>query len=164
MIEMKGLEFAIQMELDGEKYYLQQAELNQDNGLKTVFLMLAQDEKKHAEVLKSRFAKSEYALEENEKLNNISSIFDGIGDYREAIKAKPAQLDLYRAALDNEQQSIDLYKKGLEEASEPEEKALYEFLVKEETSHYQIIEEIIQYIKRTDDWVESAEFGKREEY
>ena len=46
---MTSLEFAINLEIEGEKYYRKQAELNKDNYLKVVFELLAKDEKKHAE-------------------------------------------------------------------------------------------------------------------
>jgi len=48
---VSALKFAIQMELDGERYYLEQAELNKDNNLRPVFVMLAGEERKHAEIL-----------------------------------------------------------------------------------------------------------------
>ena len=44
---MNSLEFAISMELEGGKYYREQAEKNQGNSLRTVFLMLAEDEDNH---------------------------------------------------------------------------------------------------------------------
>ena len=42
---MNILEFAINMELDGEKYYNDQAEITKDSYLKNIFLILAKDEK-----------------------------------------------------------------------------------------------------------------------
>ena len=49
---MNSIEFAINMELDGVKYYTEQAEINKDNSLNTVFLLLAKDEGNHARILK----------------------------------------------------------------------------------------------------------------
>lgn len=37
---MNSLEFAINMEHDGEKFYKRQVEINKDNSLNTVFLLL----------------------------------------------------------------------------------------------------------------------------
>ena len=62
---MKSLEFAIQMERDGEKYYLAQAELYRDTDLETVFRMLAKDENDHARIL-VRCDQMEYVLEEGQ--------------------------------------------------------------------------------------------------
>eukprot|EP00825_Cyclidium_porcatum_P042734 TRINITY_DN5911_c0_g1_i3.p1 TRINITY_DN5911_c0_g1~~TRINITY_DN5911_c0_g1_i3.p1 ORF type:complete len:169 (+),score=41.19 TRINITY_DN5911_c0_g1_i3:76-582(+) len=51
--KMNVLEFAIQMEQDGEKYYREQAELYTQNNLNVVCRMLADDEKMHAQLLLS---------------------------------------------------------------------------------------------------------------
>ena len=45
---------AIRMELDGEKYYMEQAEKHKNSGLYTIFLTLAKDERKHAQILEDR--------------------------------------------------------------------------------------------------------------
>jgi len=62
---MNVLEFAINMELDGEKHYNDQAEITIDTSLKTVFLILAKDENSHAEILQKRSDKLSYKLEVN---------------------------------------------------------------------------------------------------
>ena len=51
---MRSYEFAIRMELDGEKYYMEQAEKHKNSGLYTIFLTLAKDERKHAQILEDR--------------------------------------------------------------------------------------------------------------
>jgi hypothetical protein len=51
-----------------------------------------------------------------------------------------------------------------EEASEEEEKILLDFLIKQEQNHYRIFNNIIELLRKAEEWVESAEFGKRETY
>jgi rubrerythrin len=161
---MNSLEFAIKMELDGEKYYKEQAEINKENSLNTVFLLLAKDEAIHAEILKSKFNGTSYALTENDTLAESKNIFQGIGDFKNKIKCEPNQLDLYREALDKEKHSIDLYEKLLSEAVDENEKALYEYLIKQEKEHFVILEEFVLRVNRPDEWIESAEFGVRQDY
>ena len=154
-------EFAINMELDGEKYYNEQAAKNQGNGLNAVFLMLAKDERDHANIL-TGISKG-LPFKSSEPVNSvIKNIFNEMADFRSEIKEIPAQLDVYRTALEMEKQSIDLYKKLLYEASH--DKVLFEYLIKQEEAHYEIVEEIVKMVSRPDEWVESAEFGDREEY
>lgn len=158
---MNILEFAINMELEGEKYYNEQAAINQGNILHTVFFMLAKEEKNHAEILESKSKGSPYEL--NEPLTSIAkSVFYGMEDFESEIKKIPGQVDVYRMALKMEKQSIDLYKKLLSEANEGKE--LFEYLIKQEEGHFETIEEIIKMVNRPNEWVESAEFGNREEY
>lgn len=161
---MNSFEFAIKMELDGEKYYKEQAEINKDNGLNAVFLLLAKDEENHAKILQNKFNKLSYELQDNNILSKSKNVFKGIKDFKSGIRELPKQLDLYRAALEKEKQSIDLYKKLLDEATEDQEKSLFEYLVKQETDHFAILEELGLLVSRPDEWVESAEFGIREKY
>lgn len=161
---MKNFERAIKMELDGETYYREQAKLNKDNSLNTVFLLLAEDERNHAKILESKFNKLSFQLDDNNILLESKNVFKGIRDFKSEIKKNPSQLDVYKLALVKEKESIDLYKKSLSEATNHEEKELFEYLVKQETDHFQIVEELILLLSRPDDWVESAEFGIREEY
>ena len=72
---MNTLEYAIQMELDGRKYYLEQAQKNQDNALSKVFNLLAESEKEHAELLRKRLNEEEYALHEDSSTSKIKTLF-----------------------------------------------------------------------------------------
>ena len=76
----------------------------------------------------------------------------------------PKQLEIYKIGLEKERQSIEVYEKFLLEAKDEKSKELFEYLLKQEKEHFSILEEMIILINRTDDWVESPEFGVREEY
>jgi rubrerythrin len=80
------------------------------------------------------------------------------------VKDIQSQLNLYRVALEKEKESVELYKTMLSEAKDDKDKELLEYLIKEEGEHQTILDELVLLINRPNDWVESAEFGKREEY
>lgn len=157
---MNGLDFALQMELDGEKFYRELALKHKDNNLHPVFISLAEEEKMHAKIIKDRQLGS-YSPTDVADLVNIKNIFtDATGlDVEKDINK---QINAYRKALDMEKKSIDLYKKLLSESNK--EKNIFEFLIKEEEKHYKLIEEIVTMVNRPNEWVESAEFGEREKY
>lgn len=159
---MELFEFAIQMERDGENYYREQARKNADNGLKGVFEMLAEDEKRHAEILKEKAAGA--ALVQTDTLLKSRSIFGGMGDFRDETKAEPSQLDLYTMALEMEQKSIDLYEEYLKKADGEAQKEIFSYLVGQEKEHYTVIEELLVMVRHALQWVENAEFGLRKEY
>ena len=161
---MNILAFAIQMELDGEKYYTKQAEMNKDNVLSTVFLMLAKDERIHAKILQNKANKESYELKQNETLSEAKNVFNDIEPLKNAIKQTPDQLDVYRLALANEKASIALYRKYSLESTDDESKKFFEYLMKQEEVHYKIIDQLVSLISRPEEWVESAEFGVRVEY
>jgi len=161
---MNYLELAIHMELEGERYYLEQAKKNKGNNLNTVFMMLAKDERQHAEFLKKQAGKLPFELIATDTFSKYKTIFNGTDDFKIEDQNIVEQLDAYKIALGKEQDSIDLYKKMLEESENDDEKLLFKYLIEEEELHYRIFDEIIEHIGRAKEWVESAEFGIREKY
>ena len=81
---MNDLQFAINMERDGEKFYREQAELNKDNALYEVCMMLAEDEKHHAILFKNKMNNLPYELLPS-SISNEESIFKGLGDLKVEI-------------------------------------------------------------------------------
>lgn len=155
---MEGLSFAINMEVEGEAYYREQAQKNRGNALEQVFSDLADEESRHAALL--RECEREQPFTGGEDFS--SNVFDGLSDFATDMKAEPGQIDAYRMALGMEQKSVELYEKLLGQAGGHSE--LYEFLIDQEKEHYRVLEEIIRLLSHAEDWVESAEFGTREEY
>ncbi len=161
---MSALEFAIRMELDGERYYLDQAELNKNNNLRPVFELLAAEERLHSEILRKYAKKAEYDLAGSRAYAEFKNVFADLDDFSVKIKTTPDQLDGYRLALEKEREMIELYRKMLQESETKQDRQLFEFLVEEEKKHYKIFAEIIEHLIKAEQWVEDAEFGLREEY
>lgn len=161
---MDVLKYAIQMEKDGEAYYTKQAEINKDNPLFTVCTLLAKEEKGHAELLESKMNNLPYELKDSEAYEHAKNIFSDTENFQSGIKEVPGQLDFYRFALENEQKSIDLYMDFLAKSEDEKEKQLFEFLVAQETEHYEIIDDLVRMLTNAEQWVEDAEFGIRDEY
>ena len=161
---MEVLQFAITMEKDGEQYYLTQAAKNEGNALSVVFKTLAGDEARHAELLQNMQDDVPIELEAENAVTRDMNLFSSADDYQSAVKALPDQAELYHAALAKEQQSIDLYTKLKTDAKDEVSSGIFGFLVKEEQRHFHILEEIFRHVNRPNEWVESAEFGVREEY
>jgi len=161
---MNSVEFAIKMELDGEKYYREQAENNQDNSLNAVFLLLAEDESGHAKLLKNELEKISYDLADSETLADTNNVFRDKGDFKNKFEKIPDQLDVYRMALQMEKDSIELYQKFFSESTDEQTKKLFGYLVKQEENHFKIFDNLITLVERPDEWVEDAEFGPREDY
>lgn len=160
---MNNLEFAIQMEIEGQEYYLDQAEKNKNNDLNRVFLLLAEAEKEHATLLRKRLNKEDYTLKDT-NISEIKSVFHGLKDYKASDVRETTQLDVYRLAVDIEEKSIKLYQDMLKEATNDKDKELFDFLLEEENQHQIMFDELVKMVNRPEEWVESAEFGLREDY
>lgn len=161
---MNILATAIAMEVDLGQYYLKQAEINKGNSLNKIFTMLAKDEKEHAAILRGKSQELNYELKVSETLVESKKLFKGIEDFKVEIKDLPTQLDALRLALEMEKKSIDAYENILLETTDEKAKELFQFLIGQEKEHYQTIQELVTYLAKPEEWVESAEFGVREPY
>ena len=161
---MNNLDFAMNMELEGKRYYEEQAANNKDNELYIVFMLLADSESKHAELLLKRIKLEELSLEAKSAVPEIKSVFAGLADFNTSMVKSPSQLDAYRLAVSQEEKSIELYQDMLNAAADQKDKELFEFLLQQEKEHLILFEELVTMLIRPEEWVEAAEFGVREEY
>lgn len=161
---MNTLEYAIKMELDGEQYYREQAEINRDNGLYAVCVMLANDEAHHAKILKSRLSRQPIEMPDSATLQKAKSVFKDVGDIEMAEKPTPSQLDFYRFASEKETQSIALYSELLTKAEDKEDVEVFEYLINQEKQHFEALDNLASLLRNAEEWVESAEFGTRKDF
>lgn len=161
---MNNLDIAIQMELDGQKYYLEQADNYENSELSTVFRILADAEQEHAALLIRRKNEESVTLVNKNNLPEIKTIFRGLPHFQIGEERSAKQRDAYRFAEVLEEKSIELYRRMKAEASTEKDKELFEFLIKQEQEHLILFENLGILLLRPEEWVESAEFGIREEY
>lgn len=158
---MDLISFAINMEVEGEEYYRKQAAQHAGDGLKVVFTLLADEESIHAALLRKAAQGQPYTLEPSTRAQ-WQNVFTGKEAFQDETKSLPEQVDVYRMAHEMEEKSIALYKQLAEQ--DAENRQLYTLLIAQEQEHEQILDELIKRVNRPNDWVESAEFGLREEY
>lgn len=134
---MEGLNFAINMEIEGEGYYRHQAQKHRGTPLEAVFSALAEDESRHAALLRDCEMGAPFTGGEDLSAN----VFDELAELKD-MKAAPEVIDAYRLALKQEKKSIDLYRRlhGETEAN----KELYEYIIAQEEEHYRAMEEIVK--------------------
>ncbi len=161
-MRMNSMEFAINMEKENKRFYLEQAERVDNSGLKSIFHTLAEEESIHARILKNKMESVPYEL--NDTFAEIKNIFVGIGQYQGAVKKIPDAFDAYTLALDNEKKSIELYEKMTQETDDENEKKVFHYLIKQEKGHCKVLEQLLELVTNANEWVESAEFGLRTEY
>jgi rubrerythrin len=161
---MKNLKYAIKMENDGEEYYLDQARINSENSLHQVCLMLAKDENNHARILTLKLNDEAFSLPDSDSLSKAKTVFAKLHGFKTDAKETAKQLDFYRMASELEKRSIDLYMGYLESALEIPEKKLFEYLIKQEKQHFEVLDELATQLRNAEEWVESAEFGVRKPY
>lgn len=138
---MEGLSFAINMEIEGEGYYRHQAQKHRGTALEAVFSALAEEESRHAALLRECELGVPFAGGEDLSAN----VFDGLPELKE-MKADAEEIDAYRLALQQEKKSIDLYKRLHSETDANKE--LYEYIIAQEEEHYRAMEGIVKRLSR----------------
>ncbi len=130
-------DFAIQMEKDGETMYQDFARQCRDENLRDFFLILADEEKKHAQLLEVR----ESYREEEARLETVT-------EAENVFKTKLSQglqeplLDLHQAvtlAKAAEVESIKIYEALLKETTIRAEQRLLNFIIEQEKQHIRMI-------------------------
>jgi rubrerythrin len=160
---MTTLDYAIKMECDGEKYYREQAKINKNNGLSVVCNLLAEEEKEHAQLLKNKKDQLSYNLQPSDFLTKAKNVYTGSKGIEVKDTNYPSQLDFYRIVCEMEQKSVDLYQKFLSEATKEEDRKLFEYLINQEKQHLEAFEEMSRLLQNAEWWIESPEFGRRNE-
>jgi rubrerythrin len=146
---MSTLVHAIQMEVDGRDYYLQQAARNQENSLHRVFQILAKAENNHADLLRSLSGSTEQVDYDDEVSTHIVNLFASLKDFKDEAASMPDLLAVYQEALAMEQKSIDLYQGMRQAATSEQEQQLLAFLVEQERKHHALFESLVTVLKNS---------------
>lgn len=155
--------FAIQMEKDGEVFYRQLAEQVNEEGIKIILNMLADDEVKHAGAIEQMRSRT-VEMANTDILDNAKNIFVQMKDFSGEFDVDQRHENLYRQAMQIEQNSIDFYLDLADQSRNPKHQALFEQLAAEEKKHYRLLSGLADFVNRPKTWLENAEFFHIEEY
>ncbi len=160
---MNIFEYALQMEKDGEDYYRQLAQQITNKGLRTILIMLADEEVKHYNAIEKMKTTEPY-MAETTILADAKNVFVQIKESNESFDFDLGQAELYKKAQDIEERSRDFYLEKANEVTEEYQKEIFQRLADEEKKHYFLLENIIEFVSRPETWLENAEFYHLEEY
>ena len=162
--KMDIYEFAMQMEKDGEKYYRDSAQKINNAGLKNILCMLADAEVKHYNILQKMKENEKIHMPDTQLLSNVKNIFIQMKEEKDTFGVNISQIDLYKKAQDIEKKSKEFYLEKAEEVKDSSRRELFLKIAEEEKKHYSILENIINFVSRPQNWLENAEWFHLEEY
>lgn len=142
---MNIYEFAMEMELDGKKYYEDLSKKTDKKGLRTIFDMLAEDELRHYDIIKNFNENKEIKIESN-TLKNANNIFTQMLQGTEDFSVNALELEVYKHAVNLEEESIEFYEKHREKAKSEVERSAFHKLILEEKKHKLILENILEFV------------------
>ena len=161
---MNVFEYAMKMEQDGEAYYRELAASADNKGLATILNFLADEEMQHYKIFQKMKDGKGSSLPATTLLDNISNIFSAMKDEGEIFEFEKQQTEHYRKAQQLEKKSEEFYLKQAEETTSVHERKLLVQIANEENRHFHILEGIIEFIQRPQQWLENAEWHHMEEY
>lgn len=159
---MSPYEQAMNMELDGRKYFEEQAAKMTDPTLKRIFEELGRDEEKHYKIFKimSEGTKIESAPSlTTDIIATTNSIFQQMRDSHTKLEEYPANVkDVWKQARDIEDQADKFYREQAEKCSDDNEKKTWLTIANEEHKHWVALNNVVSFLERPNRWLEDAEW------
>jgi len=153
-----ALKIAIDTENEGLEMY-QKASGKASNPLaKKMFLGLAEDEKAHLTMIEeiARGMGMSAALKvarQGTPLERMKTLFtEAKGDVTENLAPSADEFEAIRIAMDFEQRGYSFYEQAANEATDADQRALFDRLAQEEDEHYRILDSTRQYLQNTGEW------------
>ncbi|MDD3687832.1 MAG: ferritin family protein [Bacteroidales bacterium] len=151
MTESKTLEIlkmAILMEHRGKAFYKKVAEQTDNEEVRNIFNLMADEEQTHIEFLSEQFA----YYQKNQKINpdklGLSQTDDSIAktilssDLKTKLSAVGYEAAAIAAAMDMEKKAIAVYSERAKSATDQSEKELYTWLANWENDHLNILAQL----------------------
>jgi rubrerythrin len=160
---MNVFDFAMKMELQGKACYETLAASTTVPGLKKIFTGLAEDEQKHYDVFRGLKEGKAFAMADSRTLELAKSVFRDLMVQKESLVELHEDLDGYRLGLKIEADSVKLYEDLATKEQDPETVQLYLRIANEEKNHFNIMENICDFVMKPRYFLEWREFSNLHE-
>ena len=160
---MNIYDFAMKMELDGKAYYEKLSAETLQIGLRAIFAGLAADEQKHYETIQALAAGRIAVMADSRLLEETKNLFESLTKDKELVGSLKNDLDGYRHARKVEADSIRFYEDMAQKADNPEAVQLLLTIVNEEKKHYNIMDNLCEFIQAPQYYLAWGEFSNLKE-
>ena len=161
---MNIYDYAMQLEKDGENYYREAASRSTHKGLTTILTMLADAEVIHYDLFSKMKEGKSRQLPDAAILKDVKNIFVKMREEGDLEGIGASQIDLYTKAQGIERMTEDFYREKATQTEDPTERETFLQVAGEENKHYFILQQIIDFVSRPNEWLEDAEWYHLEEY
>lgn len=162
---MSFIEQALKYEQDTIKNYRNLAEqCTSHKGIQYILQKLIKDHEKHLQSLGQMSGKEIANLENKEIYKEVARIFEKIKMDKNTFSCNMDQLRLYQEARELILQKQKLYEEMQHKTDNDEGKRLLQELINEEKKQAIVLDNIIEMVRRPQNWIENAEFYHLEDY
>lgn len=161
---MDIFEFAMEKERLSEKYYRELSEKAGDKGLANILSMLAEEERKHFEVVQQMRQRTPKSVTEVDILKDAEAVFQKMRESTEQFDFDVDEVQLYQKACDIEKASREFYLEKADQAEDSSQKEVFQALADEEKKHLALVESIREFVARPEWFLENAEMYRFDDY
>jgi len=152
----ESISLALEMEKEGYDHYVNAARHTKNLlGKKTLEAIAAKelDHMRAIEMFSADINAAITLIRPQDKLAYLKPMMDALKGKLEAEVTIDADLTkAYEVAMTLEQASFNLYEKLAKESTDPASKKFFEFLKGEENTHFQLLQDTLQYLAHPADW------------
>ncbi len=161
---MDDIRSVIEMEEDAERRYRTLSEKTVNPGLKSVMMLLAEEEARHREHYKALAEGGDARLDDSRLISAVTEVFFTMRARGDTAGTGFSEVALYKEALEAEKKHYELYRKKASRAGSGAERQMFLAISEEERQHALVLENVIEFVSRPDEWLENAEWCHLEEY
>lgn len=162
---MNIFEFAKKMELDGIRFYQEEAARTILPGFKAILQLLIDEEQKHyfyLDVLAQDGNADAMPPFPGDRMKNV---FQQLRENKEGFDFTEEQTKTYEKVLEIEKQSENFYRDQAMQTVDANLRKTILMIAEEEKKHVMLFTDLVEYLSRPTQWVEHADFSQpREEY
>lgn len=146
------LKTAILLERRGKAFYTQVARQSESKSAKRIFEMMAEEEDAHIDFLSRQYVHYEKTheflrTEEHQDVDDTDVVTILSEEIKKEISAASFEAAAISAAIDFENRAIAVYSQRADEASDPNEKAMYQMLADWEKGHHHLLHKLNEDLK-----------------
>jgi rubrerythrin len=161
---MNVFDFAMQMEMDGKAHYEKLAAGTPVAGLNKIFIMLAADEQKHFETIQAMKSGGLDSIAGSTALDEARNVFQELMNDGGSLGGLKKDLDGYRHAMKIEADSVKLYEDMAKKENRENIVQLLLKIANEEKKHYNIIENLYDFVLAPENFLAWGEFSNLKEF
>ncbi len=146
------LKTAILLERRGKAFYTQVARQSESKSAKRIFEMMAEEEDAHIDFLSRQYVHYEKTheflrAEEHQDVDDSDVVTILSEEIKKEISAASFEAAAISAAIDFENRAIAVYSQRADEATDPNEKSMYQMLADWEKGHHHLLHKLNEDLK-----------------
>ncbi len=161
---MDIFQFAKEKEEFSIDYYQELADKTDNQGLKTIFKMLADEERSHLKYVDQMEQNQSVKVADSKILDNAKQIFTSMRKNASNINFKMDEAAVYKKAGIYETESENFYRKCANEVINASQKEIFSKLADMEHQHYILMENIYNFLEAPKYFLENAEICSFDDY